>query len=309
MRARRSCLSVPGSNTKMLAKAAGVAADEVFFDLEDSVPPADKETARRNVIEAVSEYEYVAPTKVLRVNAVDTKWCAGDITEVVGAVGDILDCVMIPKAQTAFDVTFVDNLLRMVEDTAGISHRLGIEVQIESAVGIENLREITVASDRLEDLILGPVDMSASLGLPMSSIGDDSQPLTHVLMLLNVAARARGLQCIDAPYLMVRDLDGLRTSAERARGLGFDGKWALHPDQVPVLNEVFSPSQDEYDHAEALLEHFRHAVEVEGRGAVMFGREFIDEATRKMAEEAAARGQAAGMSRTKSVDDYHGAGA
>lgn len=125
-----------------------------------------------------------------------------------------------------------------------------------------------------------------------------------VLSHINIAARARGLQSIDGPYLLIRDLDGFRTGARRARALGFDGKWALHPDQVQVLNEVFTPSQEEFDKAEALLEHYRHASEIERRGAVMFGSEMIDEASRKMAEVLAARGRAAGLARAKTVDDY-----
>lgn len=310
MRARRSCLSVPGSSPKMLAKAATLPADEVFFDLEDSVAPLEKEAARGTIVQALKEHEYRAPTKVIRVNGVYTKWCYRDVTEIVEAAGELIDCVMIPKVETPSDVTFVADLLRMIEDTLGLGKQIGIEVQIETAVGLKNIHEIAAASDRIEDLIFGPADMSASLGLPTVTAGapipgyEQLDHWHHVLSTINIAARARGVQAIDGPYLLIRDLEGFRTAAMRARALGYDGKWALHPDQVGILNEVFTPTQDEYDKAEAILEFYRHATEVERRGAVMFGKEMIDEASRKMAEQVSARGRAAGMTRAKTVDDF-----
>jgi citrate lyase subunit beta/citryl-CoA lyase len=312
MRARRSCLSVPGSSPKFLAKAAGLPADEVFFDLEDSVAPLEKEAARGNVIQALKENEYAAPTKVLRINGVYTKWCYRDLIEVVENVGEHLDAIMIPKVETVSDVVFVANVLRMIEDTHGFAKRIGIEVQIETALGLKNIHDIAAASDRIEDLILGPADMSASLGLPTVTAGapiPGYEKWDHwhsVLVQINIAARAQNLQCIDGPYLLIRDLDGFREAAMRARALGYDGKWALHPDQVTVLNEVFAPTQDEYDKAEAMLEHYKYVTEVERKGAVMFGKEMIDEASRKMAEQFAARGRAAGMRRAKTVQDFLG---
>ena len=310
MRARRSCLSVPGSSPKFLAKAAGLPADEVFFDLEDSVAPLEKETARDNIIEALKNNAFQAPTKIVRINGVYTKWAYRDVITIVEAVGDQIDGIMIPKVETPNDVTFVADLLRMIEDTTGLSRRLGLEVQIETALGLQNIQSIARASDRIEDLILGPADMSASLGLPTVTAGapiPGYESLDHwhyVLTHINIAARANNLQSIDGPYLLIRDLDGFRAAAMRARALGYDGKWALHPDQVHVLNEVFTPTQDEYDKAEAILEHYKYVTEVERKGAVMFGKEMIDEASRKMAESVASRGRAAGMSRAKGVDEF-----
>ena len=310
MRARRSCLSVPGSSPKMLAKAAGLPADEVFFDLEDSVAPLEKEAARGNVIEALKQNEYQAPTKVLRVNGVYTRWCAKDIGEVVEAVGEQLDCIMIPKTETVSDVKFVSNLLRMIEENMGFDRKIGIEVQIETAIGLKNIHDIAECDDRIEDLILGPADMSASLGLPTVTAGEaipGYENLDHfhyVLTHINIAARANNLQAIGGPYLLIRDLEGFRAAAMRERALGYDGKWALHPDQVAVLNEVFAPTQDEYDKAEAILEYYEHVTTVERKGAVMFGKEMIDEASRKMAEQFAARGRAAGMKTTKKAADF-----
>jgi len=308
-RPRRSCLSVPGSSPKMLAKGPGLPADEVFMDLEDSVAPLAKEEARQNVIQALKEGEWTGKTVVVRVNGVYTKWCYRDIAEVVENAGQFLDCIMIPKVEYATDVTFVDDLLRMIEDTIGLDKRIGIEAQIETATGITNIDEIATASDRTETLIFGPADMSASLGLPTVTAGlpIPGYPGDHwhfILSRILVAARNAGLQTIDGPYLLIKDLDGFREMATRARGLGYDGKWALHPGQIDVLNEVFTPSQEEFDKAEAMLEAYRHATEIEKRGAVMFGNEMIDEASRKMAEQLASRGRAAGLTQQKTWDEF-----
>jgi citrate lyase subunit beta/citryl-CoA lyase len=308
-RPRRSCLSVPGSSPKMLAKGPTLPADEVFMDLEDSVAPVAKEEARDNVVQALKEGDWTAKTVVVRVNGVYTRWCAHDVLHVAENAGQYLDCIMIPKVEHASDVEFVDNLLRMVEETTGLDKRIGLEVQIETATGLRNIHEIAAASDRSETLIFGPADMSASLGLPtvtagMPMPGYPGDHWHHVLSTILVAARHASVQAIDGPYLLIKDLDGFRDMALRARALGYDGKWALHPGQIDVLNEVFTPSQDEYDKAEAMLEAYRHATEIERKGAVMFGNEMIDEASRKMAEQVAARGKAAGLEVRKSWEGF-----
>jgi len=308
-RPRRSCLSVPGSSPKMLAKSPTLPADEVFMDLEDSVAPLAKEEARGNVVQALKEGDWNGKTVVVRVNGVYTRWCAGDVQEVVGNAGQYLDCIMIPKVEYASDVSFVDNLLRMIEETTGLERRIGLEVQIETATGLRNIDEIADASERTETLIFGPADMSASLGLPTVTAGlpmpgYPGDHWHHVLSTILIAARHVGVQAIDGPYLLIKDLDGFREMAMRARALGYDGKWALHPGQIDVLNEVFTPSQEEYDKAVAMLEAYRHATEVERRGAVMFGNEMIDEASRKMAEQLGARGAAAGLSVQKPWDEF-----
>ncbi|MBI4261548.1 MAG: CoA ester lyase [Actinobacteria bacterium] len=308
-RPRRSCLSVPGSSPKMLAKAPGLPADEVFMDLEDSVAPAAKEEARGNIVQALKEGDWTGKTVVVRVNGVYTRWCYRDVIEVVEAAGDLLDCIMIPKVELASDVTFVAELLRQIEETIGLDRRIGIEAQIETATGLTNIDEIANASDRTETLIFGPADMSASLGLPALTAGlpMPGYPGDHwhgVLSRILIAARNAGLQAIDGPYLVIKDLDGFREMALRSRALGYDGKWALHPGQIDVLNEVFAPTQEEYDKAEAILEAYRKATEEQMMGAVMFGNEMIDEASRKMAEQLAARGRAAGMSRQRTLADF-----
>jgi citrate lyase subunit beta/citryl-CoA lyase len=309
VRPRRSCLSVPGSSPKMLSKAPGLPADEVFMDLEDSVAPLAKEEARANIVQALKEGDWSGKTVVVRVNGVYTKWCYRDVIEIVENAGQFLDCVMIPKVEYATDVVFVAELLRQIEETTGLDKRIGLEVQIETATGVTNIDLIAAASDRTETLIFGPADMSASLGLPAltAGLGMPNYPGDHwhyILSRILVAARNAGLQAIDGPYLVIKDLDGFREMALRARALGYDGKWALHPGQIDVLNEVFAPTQDEFDKAEAILEAYEHATGVELKGAVMFGTEMIDEASRKMAEQLRARGRAAGMTRQRTLDDF-----
>ena len=309
MRARRSCLSVPGSSPKMLSKASGLPADEVFMDLEDSVAPLAKEEARADVVDALKNNDWKGKTVVVRINSIDTQWAADDLKTVVEGAGRHVDCIMIPKVQHAHEVMFVDHMLRMIESTAGLERRIGIEAQIETATGLENVFDIAHCSGRLETLIFGPADMSASLGLPTVTAGlpMPGYPGDHwhwVLERILVAARSANLQAIDGPYLLIKDLEGFREMAMRARALGYDGKWALHPGQIDVLNEVFKPTQEEYDKAAALLEAYRHATDVEKRGAVMFGTEMIDEASRKMAEQFVERGRAAGMKAAKTLADF-----
>ncbi|MGH2811427.1 MAG: HpcH/HpaI aldolase/citrate lyase family protein [Actinomycetota bacterium] len=309
MRARRSCLSVPGSSPKMLGKASSLPADEVFMDLEDSVAPLAKEEGRANVVQALKEGDWSGKTVGVRVNGVYTKWCYRDVIEVVEAAGDLIDFVMIPKVEETSDVVFVDKLLTMIEESIGLDRRVALEVQIETAKGLRNIGDIAHASDRMETLIFGPADMSASLGLPTVTAGlpMPGYPGDHwhwVLETILVAAREAGLQAIDGPYLLIKDLDGFREAATRAKALGYDGKWALHPGQVDVLNEVFTPTQEEFDKATAMLEAYEHATTVERVGAVMFGNEMIDEASRKMAEQFSARGRAAGLTPQKTWDDF-----
>ena len=299
-RPRRSCLSVPGSSPKMLSKAPSLPADEVFCDLEDSVAPGEKEAARGNVVEALRTNDWGDKTVVVRINAIDTRWAYRDLVEIVEAAGEHVDCIMIPKVQAPGEVEFVDTMLRMIEETQGFEHRIGIEAQIENGPGLTLIDDIAHASDRLETLIFGPGDMAAAMGMPSLTVGEiiDDYPGDHwhwIHMRILVAARTAGLQAIDGPYAKIRDLDGYREVANRTRILGYDGKWVLHPGQIDVANEVYAPSQAEYERAEGILEAYRQATDVELLGAVMYGEEMIDEASRKMAEVTAMRGRAAGM--------------
>jgi citrate lyase subunit beta/citryl-CoA lyase len=293
----------------MLAKGPTLPADEVFLDLEDSVAPLAKDEARGNVIQALKDGDWTGKTVVVRVNGVDTQWCHRDVIDVVQNAGDHLDCLMVPKVEHGHQVHFVSTLLDQLEAASGPTKRIGLELQIETATGLTNIDAIATASDRAETLIFGPADMSASLGLPTVTAGlpMPGYPGDHwhsVLMRILIAARNAGLQAIDGPYLVIKDRDGFREMATRARALGYDGKWALHPGQIDVLNEVFAPTQEEFDKAEAILEAYREATDVQRTGAVMFGTEMIDEASRKMAEQLALRGRAAGMDRRKLLDDF-----
>ena len=303
MRLRRSCLAVPGSNPKMVAKAATLPADMVFIDLEDAVAPLEKNDAtREHVVAALTGHEWTAPTRVVRVNDVATTWCFRDILYVVEGAREALDCIMVPKVQGPDQVAFVHHLLSQLEAELGMQKRIGLEIQIESARGAENLPAIADASDRIETIIFGPGDYAADLGIPQLSVGgiDELYPGDQwhfILSRIVITARARGLQAIDGPYSAIPDVEGFRTVAERSARLGCDGKWALHPTQIEILNEVYRPSQAHYDRAVELLEAYRLATtEGERRGAVMWKGEMIDEASRKMAEQVAARGRAAGMS-------------
>ncbi|HUZ81462.1 MAG TPA: CoA ester lyase [Gaiellaceae bacterium] len=299
-RLRRSCLAVPGSSDKMLAKAAALPADEVFLDLEDAVAPLEKnDVTRQKVVDALRHQEWRAQTKVVRVNAVSTPWCFRDIAYVVEGAGAALDCIMLPKVETPGDVHFADRLLTQLEAEFVLPQRIGLEVQIESPLGLVHVEAIAASSPRIETLIFGPGDFAASTGMPELTVGavdgDYAGDQWHyVLWRILIAARAFGLQAIDGPYAQIRDPEGFRQVARRSRTLGFDGKWALHPDQIEFCNEIFSPSPAEFGRASRILSAYAEATDGNRLGAVMFEGEMIDEASRKMAEQVLARGLAAG---------------
>ena len=308
LRARRSCLAVPGSNPRFLAKAKGLDADQVFVDLEDSVAPIAKPGARDNVVAALTEGGWGDKTRVVRVNDWTTQWTYRDVISVVEGAGANLDCIMLPKVQTAEHVVALDLLLTQIETEAGLEvGRIGIEAQIENAKGLVNVDAIAAASARIETIIFGPADFMASIAMKSLVVGeqppgyDVGDAYHYILMRLLMAARANDVQAIDGPYLQVRDVDGFRRVAGRSAALGFDGKWVLHPDQIAAANEVYSPLQSDYDHAEDVLDAYEYFTSERGGalGAVMLGDAMIDEASRKMALVVAAKGRAAGMERTQ----------
>jgi citrate lyase subunit beta/citryl-CoA lyase len=307
LRSRRSCLAVPGSNPRFLEKAQGLPADEIFLDLEDSVAPLAKEDARENVVAALRDGDWTGKTRAVRVNDVTTQWTYRDVIDVVERAGDMLDCLMLPKVQDAGQVMWLDTLVTQIEKTVGLPvGGIGIEAQIENAKGLVNVDAIAAASPRLETIVFGPADFMASINMRSLVVGEQPPGYTegdayhYILMRILMAARTYGLQAIDGPYLQIRDVEGFRRVARRAAALGFDGKWVLHPDQIDAANEVFSPSQEDYDHAELILDAYEYHTTVEKRGAVMLGDEMIDEASRKMALVIAAKGRAAGLTRTAS---------
>ena len=289
----------------MRAKGPTLPADRKFLDMEDSVSPLEKEAARKKVVSAIREQDWGDTVLCVRINAWDTKWTYGDVIEVVGQAGERLEEVMLPKVQTAAEVVALDLLLTQVEQNAGLPvGHIGIEAQIETARGLINVEEICAASPRLETVILGPVDFSASMEMP-SLAGGLQIPeypgdyFHYVFMKILMAGRANGLQVIDGPYVKVRDPEGFRDYCTRTYTLGFDGKWALHPDQVTILNEVFSPTQAQFDKALDVLDAYDEATTTGDRkGAVMFGDEMIDEASRKVALKIKSRGERNRMQRT-----------
>lgn len=285
----------------MLSKAPTLPADEVFLDLEDSVAPNEKSDAsRHNVVRTLLENRWIAKTLAVRVNAVSTPWCFQDLFYVVSHGGSGLNAVIIPKVEDPSEIHFVSHLLGQLEADAGIENRIGIEAQIETARGMVNIEKIAGASARLEALIFGPGDYAASLGIPQLTVGKIERDYPgdqwhYALSRIITTARAFGLQAIDGPYSAIRDLDGFRESARRSRLLGFDGKWAIHPDQIEVCNQIYTPDQAQYLRAERMLTAYRQASEQDRTGAAIFEGEMIDEASRKMAEGLVLRGRAAGL--------------
>ncbi|OBI62028.1 citrate (pro-3S)-lyase [Mycolicibacterium fortuitum] len=289
----------------MIEKAKSLPADEVFLDLEDAVAPEAKAAARTQVAAALADDGWAGQLRGVRVNDWTTSWTYSDVIEVVSTAGAVLDLIVLPKVTDVAHVQALDLLLSQLEATHGLEPgRIGIEAQIENAQGLTNVDSIA-AGPRVQALVLGPGDMAASLNMRTLEVGgqpdgyDIGDAHHHVLMRILVAARSRGINAIDGPYVKVRDVDGFRRVAGRSAALGYDGKWVLHPDQIEAGNEIFSPRQADYDHAELILDAYEwHTSQAGGsRGAVMLGDEMIDEASRKMALVIAGKGRAAGMSR------------
>jgi len=311
IRPRRSNLAVPGSSPKMLDKAKGLPADQVFMDIEDAVAPLAKPDARKNIVAALNEGGYDGKVRSVRVNDWTTEWTYLDVIEVVSGAGANLDCIMLPKVQGPEQIRALDMLLTQIEKSEGLDvGRIGIEAQIENAMGLTMVDEIAAASPRVETIIFGPADFMASINMKSLVVGeqppgyDVGDAYHYILMRILMAARAYDKQAIDGPYLQIKDLDGYTRVAERSAALGFDGKWVLHPDQIAAANEIFSPRQDDYDHAELILDAYEWYTSAAGgaRGAAMLGDEMIDEASRKMALVIAGKGRAAGMQRTQTFE-------
>jgi citrate lyase subunit beta / citryl-CoA lyase len=300
-RPRRTVMSVPASSERFLAKARDLAADEVMLDLEDSVAPGAKEAARGLAVAALAAGGWDGKLVSVRVNATESAWAHRDVIAAIEGAPGVVDTLVLPKVSSPGQVAWLDLLLGQAEQASGAPlGRTGIEVQIEDARGLSRAGDIAAASPRLVALVFGPGDFMASLGMRSLDIGGQPAgypgdahhyPLMHLL----VAARAAGLQAIDGPYGRIGDLAGLRASAGSAAALGYDGKWVLHPSQVPVVNEAFTPTAAEYRRAVAILRAYEQAALGAGQGAVMLGEEMIDEASRKMARRLAALGAAAGL--------------
>ena len=293
MKPKRSTLSVPGHIEKMHAKAAQSRADVVMLDLEDSVPLDAKEAARDVVIQSIRLLNWQEKTVTFRINGLDTLFGYRDLLEVVEATGPRLDAVVVPKVNHPKDIYFVCRMLDGIEMKKDVSRRIGIEAIIESAQGLENVSEIARASDRLKTLVFGIVDYSASIGARLVSISGHGEKEEEVypghrwnfeMSRIVMAAKANGLLAIDAPYGNFRDPEGLERAAAMACALGFDGKWAIHPDQVDGINQVFSPSREDIARAEKVLAAHRDAEE-KGLGAVAVEGRMVDRATVRLAKQ------------------------
>jgi malyl-CoA/(S)-citramalyl-CoA lyase len=305
-RFHRSELAVPGTNLRAMEKAATIGADVVFLDLEDAVAPDDKEQARANVIDAVRAHDWSRCAVSVRINGLDTHWCYRDVVEVVETCGDRLDTVLVPKVGSPSDVEFVGTLLDQIEQRNGWEPgRIGIHILIETAKGMANVEAISRARpDRLEAMVFGVADYAASVRARTTNIGGanpDYAVLTdpdqatrerqvhwgdqwHFGISRMVAAcRAEGLRPVDGPFGDFNDHDGYRSAARRAAALGCEGKWAIHPDQVALANEVFTPSETEITRAKRILEAMETAAK-EGKGAVSLDGRLIDAASIRMAE-------------------------
>lgn len=290
-RLERSELFVPASRWDMIEKAARSAADAVCIDLEDAVTLAEKDTARANVARAFRELDFGPRLRAFRMNGLDTPFAYRDLIEIIEAAGAHVDLVMVPKVSSPEDVAFVDRLLTQIELARGLTRRIGIEAQIESARGFLYVREIAAASPRLEALIYGPGDYAAGLRAPLANVGErdeyDAAYPGHrwhaVMHSIVAAARANGLRCLDGPFAGLQDTAELERASRAARALGFDGKQAIHPGQLAVINQVFAPSPAEVARAEAMLRAYAQAV-AQGRGAVSLDGKMIDAVNIRMAQ-------------------------
>jgi malyl-CoA/(S)-citramalyl-CoA lyase len=302
-RLNRSQMAVPGSNLRFIEKAREIAADIILFDLEDGVAPDEKENARRHVIAAINDMDWGTRTLSVRINGLDTPFMYRDVIDVVEQAGDRLDLIMVPKAGTASDIYTVDVLLTQIEAAKRRSRRIGIEALIESALGMQNITDIAQASSRLESLHFGSGDYAASTGARTMTIGGpnpDYHVLTgptvsgerlvhwndmwhYALSRLTVAARAGGLRPVDGPFADFKDEAGFRAAARRSAALGCEGKWVIHPIQVDLANEIFTPSPTEIDKARRILAAMQDAQE-RGSGAVTLDGRMIDIASIRQAE-------------------------
>ena len=289
-RLQRSELAVPGSNPGMFEKAAASGADCVFLDLEDAVSPGDKDTARTGVIEALGDIDWsgLGKTISVRINGIDTHYMYRDVVDVVEQAGQHLDTIMIPKVGVPADVYMVDAMVTQIETAMGLTHRIGIEVLIETTLGMANVEAIATSSSRLEAMHFGVADYAASCRARTTSIGGlnpdyPGDQWQAALSRMLVACRAYGLRPIDGPYGDFNDPDGFMLGARRAAALGYEGKWAIHPSQVDLANEVFSPLEEEVERAGLILAALAEA-EAEGRGAAQLDGRMIDAASARMAD-------------------------
>jgi citrate lyase subunit beta/citryl-CoA lyase len=309
-RARRSELATPASSERMCEKAPSSGADLVFLDLEDACAPVAKEGARGIAVAALTGQDWGRTVRAVRINGIDTPWCHGDVIEVVTGAREAIDVLIVPKARSARDVWWVDVLLTQLEAKLGLRKRIALEVLIEESEGLANAVEIAKASDRLEAIIFGAGDLSASQRARVDGnfdpVGDYPGDFWHFARFQVVtAARAAGIDAIDAPYPAYKDPDGYRRSATQASLLGFEGKWAIHPSQIAIAHEVFSPTDAEIADARASIEVYRRS-EADGVGAIGRDGKLVDAAHMRLAENTLHKAEVAARERAGAHDDPGG---
>ncbi|QTA78999.1 HpcH/HpaI aldolase/Cytrate lyase family protein [Desulfonema limicola] len=293
MKPRRSILSVPGHVEKMHHKASKTNVDVIMLDMEDSVPVNMKEEARKQIIQSLMTIEWGNKTLSVRINSLDTAYGYRDLLEIGESAGHIIDSIVIPKVNHPGDIYFADKMLGGIEINKGISKPVGIEASIETAGGLENVTEIAGASSRIVTLVFGIADYSASVGARLVSISGHGEQEDKIypghrwhfaLSRIVMAAKARGIMAIDAPFGNFKDPEGLRGSGSMACAIGCDGKWVIHPDQIDIINQVFSPCREDIDRAVKILEAFNQA-QSKGRGAVAVEGRMVDQATVHLAKQ------------------------
>jgi len=263
----------------MMDKAAASTADFVFLDLEDAVAPSQKAEARGKAVKALKNLDWGKKTRAVRINGVDTHYAHDDVIQMVEEAGDHIDIIIIPKPKAARDVWWVDTLITQLETKLGRKHRIGLEALIEEVEGLINVEEIARSSPRLEALIFGPGDFSASQGVRLGYFSKyPGDPWHYARNKIVVACRAAGIEAVDGPYADFRNPEGYREDATRSMVLGFIGKWAIHPSQIDIANEVYSPTQKEVDYARKVAKAYAEA-EAEGQGAIAIDGVLIDVAS------------------------------
>ena len=284
-RARRCVLSVPGSSDKMMAKASGTAVDEILLDLEDAVAPNAKTAARGQIINALNTLNWRPKVLCVRINGVQTQWCHDDVIDVVTGAGSRLDTIMLTKTKSAADVQFLHRLLDQLERKLGLSKRIGIECLIEDVEGLMNVEKIAASSDRLEAMTFGMGDYSASQQMPLESVGstgDYPADIWHYPRYkMTIACRAFGLDPIDGPLADFQDLATLRQESKYALTLGMSGKWAIHPCQVEIVQDAFSPDSTTLATARKQKAAYEQALK-EGLGAISVDGVMVDAASIRM---------------------------
>ncbi|MDC0948883.1 CoA ester lyase [Gammaproteobacteria bacterium] len=295
-RLQRSELAVPGSNPTMIERAQESAADFVFLDLEDAVAPSEKLAARSNIIAALNDLDWSKKTVSIRINGLDTHYMYRDVVDIVEQAGQFVDTLLVPKVGVAADLYMVETLLSQIEQGMGLKQRIGTEALIETALGMANVESIAQHRGRLEALHFGVADYAASNRARTVNIGglnpDYPGDQWHfALSRMVVAGRAWGLRVIDGPFGDFNDPDGFILAAKRGAALGIEGKWAIHPSQIALANEQFSPSDAELDKARRILDALASA-EAEGRGAAQLDGRMIDAASARMAQNVVATGDA-----------------